>query len=68
MVFVVSVFCILIVPSGAKAYLDPGTGSFAVQIIIAAFATFFLSVKLFWGKIRNLISRSLQSFHAKRGK
>lgn len=42
---------LLIIPNNAEAYLDPGTASFIVQIIISAFATAIISVRLFWNKI-----------------
>jgi len=37
----------------AEAYLDPGSTNLILQIILAAFASFFLTIKLFWAKIKN---------------
>jgi hypothetical protein len=34
------------------AYIDPGTGSFVLQIIIGSVASAYVAVKLFWGRIR----------------
>ena len=34
------------------AYIDPGTGSFVLQMIIGGVAGAFVTVKLFWGRIR----------------
>ena len=34
------------------AYIDPGTGSFITQIVIAAFVGSSLAVKIFWGRIK----------------
>jgi hypothetical protein len=34
------------------AYIDPGTGSFIIQIAIAAFVGCSLAIKLFWSKVK----------------
>ena len=51
----------LIFPLKAYAYLDPGTGSYIFQLIIAAFVGGLFAVKLFWNKIKiflkNLFSK-----------
>ena len=41
----------------AHAYLDPGTGSFIVQSIVAAIAVGLFMIKVFWQKITNRFSR-----------
>ena len=41
----------------AHAYLDPGTGSFIVQSIVAAIAGGLFMIKVFWQKITNRFSR-----------
>lgn len=50
-----------IVPLKAYAYLDPGTGSYIFQLIIAVFIGGLFAAKLFWNKIKiflkNLFSR-----------
>jgi hypothetical protein len=33
-------------------YVDPGTGSFILQIIIGGVASAYVAVKLFWGRLR----------------
>ena len=38
----------LIVPSKAYAYLDPGSGSYLLQIGLAALLGTLFAVKLFW--------------------
>lgn len=52
----------LISPRDACAYLDPGTGSYFLQIIIAALVGSLFAVKLFWNKIkgffRNVFTKS----------
>lgn len=36
----------------AYAYLDPGTGSCVIQVLIAVFAGFIVSLKLFWNNVK----------------
>jgi hypothetical protein len=35
-----------------KAYLDPGTGSIIIQLLIAVIIGGLVSIRIFWGKIR----------------
>ena len=45
--------CILIsIPMKAFAYLDPGTGSYIVQILLASLFGVLFAVKLFWTNIK----------------
>ena len=43
---------ILCVPYRSYAYLDPGTGSYIFQLIIAAIIGGLFMIKLYWKKIR----------------
>lgn len=73
------VLCTLVLlafpPSRAQAYLDPGTGSYLIQVLIAGLLAATLAVKAFWGKIgpllQSLLSRvkpsSLPSEQARQG-
>ena len=36
----------------ASAYLDPGTGSMLLQVILGGIAAVGVAIKLFWHKIR----------------
>ncbi len=45
-------FCFL--PS-AFAYLDPGSGSYIVQMIIAGILGGFYALKLYWNRVVNFI-------------
>jgi len=40
----------------ALAYLDPGTGSMIIQVIIGAIAAALLSIKLAWQRIKYAIA------------
>lgn len=37
----------------SHAYLDPGSGSYMLQLIIAGIAGFLFSIKMFWRHIKN---------------
>ena len=39
------------------AYIDPGTGSFIIQIIIASFVGCTFAIKLFWGRIKIFVKK-----------
>ena len=44
------------------AYLDPGSGSLILQILIGAVAGFFFAIKAYWIKIKSFFgSRSKNS-------
>ncbi|MBI4847172.1 MAG: hypothetical protein HY808_01155 [Nitrospirae bacterium] len=45
---------VIIFPSIAYAYLDAGTGSYILQLILAAFFGGLFAIKLFWNKIKNI--------------
>ena len=47
----------LIAPSPAYGYLDPGTGSLIVQVAIAAVVGIGAALKLYWGKVKTVLSR-----------
>jgi len=51
----------LIVPRSASAYLDPGTGSFIIQVLLAAVAGVGYLVKVFWNGIKNFFSSLFSS-------
>lgn len=40
----------------AHAYLDPGSGSFMIQVLIAGMAAFLLTLKSFWNNIIHFFS------------
>jgi nitrate/nitrite transporter NarK len=46
----------LLVPAPALAYLDPGTGSFLIQGIIAAVVGAGFAVKMFWSRIKAFLT------------
>ena len=42
----------------AHAYVDPGTGSYVVQLLIAAIAGLAFALRIYWGRIKGFFSRS----------
>ena len=46
----------LVIPSRASAYLDPGTGSYLMQIGLAIVLGALFAVKLLWKKIKGFIN------------
>lgn len=42
---------LLLVPSVAHAYLDPGTGSYAVQLLIGTLLGGLFAIGLFWRRV-----------------
>jgi hypothetical protein len=42
---------LLVIPSTAHAYIDPGAGSMLLQILIGGFAGVFVVGRLFWKSI-----------------
>jgi hypothetical protein len=58
--FKVVALCVLlggILPAKAYCYLDPGTGSFAFQIIMGILLSAVFAVKSFWREIMRFFSR-----------
>jgi len=45
----------LITPISVYAYLDPGTGSMIIQLLIGLLAGFILTAKQFWRKLFNSV-------------
>ena len=44
---------------GKMAYLDPGSGSFLIQILIALFLGGAFAIRAFWGRIKSFFARLL---------
>lgn len=53
-VLLIALFICLSTP--AFAYLDPGTGSMILQVIIGAVAAALVSIKLAWRRINDVIA------------
>jgi hypothetical protein len=49
-------FILLVFSQPAYAYLDPGSGSYLIQIAIASFLGGLYLLKVFWSKIKLLFA------------
>lgn len=48
---------LLAAPPRAQAYLDPGTGSYLVQVLLAALLAVGVTVKVYWRNISGFFRR-----------
>ena len=55
--FFVAVCLIVFLPVRALAYLDPGTGSYVLQIVIAVVVSGLFTIKAFWKTLKEKISQ-----------
>jgi len=49
---ILSAIFLLLVITDAFAYLDPGTGSMLLQVILGGVAAIAVAIKLYWHKFR----------------
>ena len=57
-IFSLSCIVVLIIfPTKAFAYLDPGTGSIILQAILGFIAATIASISIYWEKFKSLISK-----------
>jgi hypothetical protein len=52
--WLVPLLCLALIPRPAAAYLDPSTGSLALQIVMGGFLAGVAAVKLGWRRVRGL--------------
>ncbi len=48
---------LVLFPSVSMAYIDPGTGSMIIQMIVAGLVAVGISGKVFWGRIKGLFNK-----------
>lgn len=53
MIWFVSVGLLLIATAPARAYIDPGTGSYLLQIAVAGLMGAVFALKLSWARVRS---------------
>lgn len=52
------IFCVLLTMTiNAEAYLDPGTGSMMLQVILGGIAAIGVAIKLYWHKLVAIFRR-----------
>ncbi len=47
---------LFVLPAHVHAYLDPGSGSYIIQLIFGGFLGVAISIKVFWKQIRAFFS------------
>lgn len=52
-----TLFGLFVLPGQAQAYLDPGTGSYVIQMVAAALFGGAFIAKTWWKEIRHFVSR-----------
>jgi hypothetical protein len=57
--FILSGMLLLISVGDAHAYIDPGTGSFVFQLVVASLLGAAFAVKAFWRNIKGFFSKLL---------
>ncbi len=55
LIFLAGVYT-MIFPPKAHAYLDPGTGSYLLQVVAAVFFAGIFAVKTWWSEIKRIIT------------
>ncbi len=50
-------FCSLVFSRDALAYLDPGSGSYIIQILIGTLLGGFFAIKIYWRKLKSYFSK-----------
>ncbi|MDC3294727.1 hypothetical protein OAU57_01445 [Candidatus Pelagibacter ubique] len=58
--FIILIFYFLFTVN-AHAYLDPGTGSMILQLILGGVAAFFATISVFFSKIKSYIKKIFNS-------
>ena len=49
---IIIIILVLLYVTDAEAYLDPGTGSMLLQVILGGIAAIGVAIKLYWHKLR----------------
>ncbi len=55
---VILLLLIAVFPFPAHAYLDPGTGSMIIHLVIGAIAGGLVTLKIYWAKFKGVFHRS----------
>lgn len=58
--YIIFFIAFLSFPKLIYAYIDLGTGSYIIQLIIAAFISISLVIKIFWTKMKTFFTKILK--------
>lgn len=53
-----SLACFILSTNTSFAYIDPGSGSMVLQVLIASILGILTAIKLYWSKIKSYFSKS----------
>jgi len=59
--FLFALWLQFLIPSSAQAYLDPGSGSILIQLLIAFVTGAIFIIKLYWQRIRSFFAAMFSS-------
>lgn len=48
---------LFVTPSQAHAYLDPGSGSYIFQLLLAALVGALFAIRIYWGRIKSFFRK-----------
>lgn len=57
LITILSILYILLLPKNVYAYIDPGSGSYIFQLIIATLLGMGFAIKIYWRKIFAFFAR-----------
>ncbi len=52
---------LFLLPLCGYSYIDLGSGSYIIQLLIAGFVGFSLSIRIFWKKIKSRLSKKTKT-------
>ena len=55
---------LLIAAKDSEAYIDPGSGSYVLQLLVASFFAVVFTIKMFWRNIKAFFSGSKKQDNA----
>lgn len=47
---------VLVFTQSAQAYIDPGTGSFILQLLVGSLLASLLALKMFWAQVKGFLA------------
>ena len=60
--FIVTALMLLVIFSvPAHAYIDPGSGSYMLQVTLAGVLAVIFSIKMYWQRLKTFVSSRLRS-------
>ena len=57
--YCLALFLVLVTAARARAYVDPGTGSYLLQILIAGLLGAAFALKIYWTRVKDFLSGSV---------